>query len=426
MLEDITERAARHGIYTLLDMHQDLLSEAFCGEGLPAWAVQTDDGTKPIFRGFPAPIEAPWNRSDDKGFPLRADCYKNPDWSRLYASEATARAFQSFWKNESGIIDAWAHTWAHVAARFRSSSAVIGLELLNEPFPGDFFHDPSLMLPFSPWAADLKNFQPAYETVAKAIRAVDRERIIFFAGATWDDFGSPFTIAPGGSDAAVLAYHYYAPVQLAPTSTTVASVQFEAQMRAARRLGVGAMLTETCGPVNHNSPACTKNSNPVFPVVADAADAFLQSFATWEWKPFCRESSASKSSTSQWAEFGACKTGYGPQWNSTTMLPNSRSSYARTYARFVAGNATKMRFDHRSSTRRFDLEFRIDARGRMPPTEIFASSELHYTDEIAVTVKPDDMATASFDKDTQLLSIMPTNLTRQQMLITVTIENRKS
>ena len=32
-------RAAEYGIYTLLDMHQDVLSEKFCGEGIPDWAV---------------------------------------------------------------------------------------------------------------------------------------------------------------------------------------------------------------------------------------------------------------------------------------------------------------------------------------------------------------------------------------------------
>ena len=38
-------RAAKYGIYTLLDAHQDVLSEKFCGEGIPDWAVDT--GCKP-------------------------------------------------------------------------------------------------------------------------------------------------------------------------------------------------------------------------------------------------------------------------------------------------------------------------------------------------------------------------------------------
>ena len=33
--------AGKYGIYSLLDMHQDALSDKFCGEGIPDWAVDT-------------------------------------------------------------------------------------------------------------------------------------------------------------------------------------------------------------------------------------------------------------------------------------------------------------------------------------------------------------------------------------------------
>ena len=34
-----SDSAAKYGIYTLLDAHQDDLSQKFCGEGIPDWAV---------------------------------------------------------------------------------------------------------------------------------------------------------------------------------------------------------------------------------------------------------------------------------------------------------------------------------------------------------------------------------------------------
>ena len=37
----ISSRAASYGIYTLLDMHQDVFNARFCGEGLPDWAIRT-------------------------------------------------------------------------------------------------------------------------------------------------------------------------------------------------------------------------------------------------------------------------------------------------------------------------------------------------------------------------------------------------
>ena len=37
----IVEKAAEYGIYTLLDMHQDVFSPKFCVEGMPDWIVNT-------------------------------------------------------------------------------------------------------------------------------------------------------------------------------------------------------------------------------------------------------------------------------------------------------------------------------------------------------------------------------------------------
>lgn len=36
----------KYGIYTLLDMHQDVFSGKFCGEGVPDWAVETGSKEK--------------------------------------------------------------------------------------------------------------------------------------------------------------------------------------------------------------------------------------------------------------------------------------------------------------------------------------------------------------------------------------------
>ena len=38
-VDEIVKLLAKHGIYTLLDMHQDVLSPKFCVEGMPDWIV---------------------------------------------------------------------------------------------------------------------------------------------------------------------------------------------------------------------------------------------------------------------------------------------------------------------------------------------------------------------------------------------------
>ena len=73
-IQIIISEAEKFGIYTLLDMHQDVLSEKFCGEGVPAWAAIPN----PQDPGFPVPLEAtPYtNMSSVDGFPTRF-CYIN-------------------------------------------------------------------------------------------------------------------------------------------------------------------------------------------------------------------------------------------------------------------------------------------------------------------------------------------------------------
>ena len=75
-IRKIVSMAAEYGIYTLLDMHQDVLSEKFCGEGVPSWAAVP---YKPLSsqESFPVPVETmPFTKTSAiDGFPTRQDWY---------------------------------------------------------------------------------------------------------------------------------------------------------------------------------------------------------------------------------------------------------------------------------------------------------------------------------------------------------------
>ena len=72
-------------------MHQDVLSEKFCGEGIPSWAADVVIKI-PQFE-FPFPLEAPYTAvSSIDGFPTREDCAKH-GWPSYYNTRATASAF---------------------------------------------------------------------------------------------------------------------------------------------------------------------------------------------------------------------------------------------------------------------------------------------------------------------------------------------
>ncbi len=109
----LVAKAKAHGLYVLLDMHQDLYSIKFA-DGAPLWAT-IDEGKQHI---------------------------QTEDWNdSYYASPAVQTALDHFWQNSpapdgTGLQDHYARVWQFVADRFKDEPAVLGFDLMNEPFPG--------------------------------------------------------------------------------------------------------------------------------------------------------------------------------------------------------------------------------------------------------------------------------------------------
>jgi endoglycosylceramidase len=119
-IEEQVNQAAQNGIYVLLDMHQDLFGASTedgstsMGDGAPQWATLTEN----------------------------LPHVKGAIWSDAYLiSPAVQKAFDNFWANSPasdhiGIQDHYASMWKHVAERFAGNKAVIGYDIMNEPFNG--------------------------------------------------------------------------------------------------------------------------------------------------------------------------------------------------------------------------------------------------------------------------------------------------
>ena len=89
-----------------------------------------------------------------------------------------------------------------VASAFKSFPSLLGYELINEPWAGDIYGNPALLLP---GIAGKLNLAPLYEVVSGAIRGVDDETIVFYEPVTWGVVapgsgiaGSGFDRVPGG------------------------------------------------------------------------------------------------------------------------------------------------------------------------------------------------------------------------------------
>ena len=102
------------GLWVILDMHQDLYSRKYLGDGAPEWAC-LDDGIP--FVAMPG------------------------GWFMNYQTPAVIRAFDNFWANKPGpggigIQDRFISAWQHVARRFKDDKNIIGYDVMNEPFYG--------------------------------------------------------------------------------------------------------------------------------------------------------------------------------------------------------------------------------------------------------------------------------------------------
>lgn len=112
-IQTLVDRAASHGIYVMLDMHQDLYGRQF-SDGAPAWATLTDS--------LPHATGVIWSDS-------------------YLISPAVQRAFDNFWANKPapdgiGLQDHYAALWQHIARRFAGNPNVVGYDIMNEPFNG--------------------------------------------------------------------------------------------------------------------------------------------------------------------------------------------------------------------------------------------------------------------------------------------------
>ena len=96
------------GLHVLLDMHQDIYGEKFGGDGAPVWAAR-DDGI----------------------------CFESVSpWWLNYAAPAVMRAFYHLWV-DADLQEHYRQSWMLVAERFGDHPAVLGYEIMNEPFFGE-------------------------------------------------------------------------------------------------------------------------------------------------------------------------------------------------------------------------------------------------------------------------------------------------
>ena len=177
----------QHGIFVLLDFHQDGFAPMFNGNGLPDWMAITD--------GLPNPPDAV--------FPLYY--VQNP---------AMQRAFEHFWDDSPGPGGVSLQTYflqgvERVVTRFAGDPMVLGTELMNEPWPGADW-TPCVLAGVGCPELEQARLMPFYRRGAAVARAVAPTQYVFVEPFVLFNFGQGPTSIPGTDPGFALSFHSYA------------------------------------------------------------------------------------------------------------------------------------------------------------------------------------------------------------------------
>jgi endoglycosylceramidase len=270
VMKSIALNLEKHNISVILDFHQDVLSNYFCGEGVPNWLVPKLISNDTI-NSFPSPLSL-LGTIFTKPIPTINECKKH-DWITYHFTYATSQAFQSLYDNPQYIRN----YWINVANTFKDSNNIIGYELFNEPWAGDIFNHPSLLFPK---VAARRNLIKFFDEITDYIRSVDNNpnHKILFESITWDIFKVGFDRTPlDSARSSMLAYHAYYPPNINPY------LLFKYRIADTVRLNVSGIITEFDVGIERNP---SKSKLKTLNKFLDLSKKYNLSWMTWGYKSF--------------------------------------------------------------------------------------------------------------------------------------------
>lgn len=179
-VKEMVDQASARGIYTLLDMHQDLYSRQLCGDGAPAWS-------------FP-----------DQVNPEENDSFGGQLWGVAYTLSGDVRAcFTNFFKSAK-LKEHYRNAWLEVAKRLGDSPFILGYDIMNEPSRGD--------IPNGSGEFENSFLKPFYREVISALREVRPSAVGFVEPHILDMYTS--RLEPFDTQGLVYAPHLYNPLSV--------------------------------------------------------------------------------------------------------------------------------------------------------------------------------------------------------------------
>ena len=297
-----------HGVYTLVDLHQDAYSKEIGEDGAPLWAI------------IPAPetlLEGPLT---EEGLAERR------------TSGPVLAAFDSLFRNVDGLQDEYAEMAAYVAEFIQASPGVVGLELMNEPV-----------------AIREDRLADFHERVAEAVRRVAPDMTLFFEPDALRNFlDQAPTNRPFGFADSVYSPHIYTEVFTEGWESRDVEALQQSIARAgeeARAHGAAAFV----GEFGHDPG--TDTGRLFIETSLDAFDSHRMSWAIWVYEEWSQGS---------WGLFDANGEARGE------VRPWLADAVSRPYPQAVDGTLDGYRWEPEGRVLRVSLsETRPGARHRI-------------------------------------------------------------
>ena len=365
-IDGLVAMLARHGIRSLIDMHQDDYSAAFYNatgttpwkaEGAPLWAVCT--GAASSGAALPPSSAAAWGTAP-------------------YTDSRITTAIGHFWANDvsANLQGEYIRTFAAVATHYQGNAAVLGYDLFNEPFNNTLDEVVAPLLnselqciyagkTYAPLSCGLTlpPQQSPDSGLIPALQAADPGHLEFFEPDAAANLGDPNTIAVLESlpfTNLVYGFHVYPQ----PAGNTV----LEQLILSEEQLSRGLMQTkQSGGPAWFMTEFGAANDVGDDANYGKLADSMFLSWMYWAAKEFHDPTGG--------AEEGLLDANGVPQPMAAVLT--------RTYPLATAGTPIAQTFDPDSAAFSFSYTPDITVTA---PTQIFVPVAQHYPKGYQVSV----------------------------------------
>jgi endoglycosylceramidase len=170
----LIDGAWERGMWTIVDFHQDIYAENYCGDGFPGWTLNVETLPEPHF-----------------------DC---SNWFLSYIIDpAVQAAYNDFWADTHGAQTAFKAMWDRMAERYAEHPGVMGFEIINEPHGGT--------MEDTEWATNVAT--PFYSEMAARIHDIAPDKLVFFDSTGLDAIRATTQLERPEGDQLVFAPHFY-------------------------------------------------------------------------------------------------------------------------------------------------------------------------------------------------------------------------